>query len=100
MEPTSRDRHAQNRLSPPRPLASSLHSFPAVDVCRTSVDLTFPIGAGCANTVNIWLLPDFGLPPQFRDTTKALARSYGCHLRFEDLIEPVRREASVSDVEL
>src|SRR5207248_8558091 len=80
MKPTSRDRHAQNRLSPPRPLASSLHSFPAVDVCRTSVALTVPIGAGCANSVNIWLLPDFRLPRQFRDTTRALARSYDLDL--------------------
>src|SRR5205814_2945890 len=34
------------------------------------------IGAACTNAVNIWLLPDFGLPRQFRDTTKALARNY------------------------
>jgi hypothetical protein len=33
-------------------------------------------GAACTNAVNIWLLPDFGLALQFRDTTKALARSY------------------------
>src|SRR5947207_15924092 len=38
------------------------------------------VGAACTNAVNIWLLLDFGLPLQFRDTTKALARSYDVDL--------------------
>src|SRR5438067_8857292 len=33
------------------------------------------IGAACTNAVNIWLLPDFGLPRQFRDIWRGSVRT-------------------------